>query len=135
LTVYCNNSMFKRVEDVVKNVDQRAKEARRSVRIVPLTTADPMVVQSTLTSLIPKVTVSSTRSRTRQRTADQSNPPNAPGTPTQTPDVDLMRRMGQQGGQPSFGQPGFGQPGGGFGGGGQPGGGFGGGRGGRNRGN
>ena len=140
LTVYCNNSMFKRVEEVVKNVDQRAKDARRSVRIVPLTTADPMVVQSTLTSLIPKITVSSTRSRSRQKTADQGNTPNAPGTPAQTQDADLMRRMGQQqGGQPSFGQPGFRQPGGGFGGGGQPNGGFGGGgfggRGGRNRGN
>ena len=132
--------MFKRVEEVVKNVDQRAKDARRSVRIVPLTTADPMVVQSTLTSLIPKITVSSTRSRSRQKTADQGNTPNAPGTPAQTQDADLMRRMGQQqGGQPSFGQPGFRQPGGGFGGGGQPNGGFGGGgfggRGGRNRGN
>ncbi len=125
LTVYCNNSMFKRVEDVVKNVDLRAKEARRSVRIVPLQTADPMVVQSTLSSLIPKITVSTTRSRSRQKPGDPANTPNAPGNPTQTQDANLMQRMGQQpGGQPGFGQPGFGQPAGGFGGGGQPGGGF-----------
>ena len=117
--------MFKRVEDVVKNVDLRAKEARRSVRIVPLQTADPMVVQSTLSSLIPKITVSTTRSRSRQKPGDPANTPNAPGNPTQTQDANLMQRMGQQpGGQPGFGQPGFGQPAGGFGGGGQPGGGF-----------
>ena len=139
--------MFKRVEEVVKNADLRAKNARRTVRIVPLQTADPLVVQSTLTSLIPKVTVSSTRSRSSQRKDDSGNNSNAAASPNQTPDADLMRRMGQQ--------PGFGQPGGGFGGGGQPGGGFsrgggngggggfpgagggfqGGGRGGRNRGN
>ena len=138
LIVSCNNSMFQRVEEVVKTIDQRAKDARRSVRIVPLKTADPMVVQSTLSSLIPKVTVSTTRSRSRQKATDQgNNPPAAPGAPNQAADAELMRRMGQPGGQPGgFGQPGFGQPGGGFGGGGQPGGGFGGGgfQGGRGRG-
>ncbi len=143
LIVSCNNSMFQRVEEVVKTIDLRAKDARRSVRIVPLKTADPMVVQSTLSSLIPKVTVSTTRSRSRQKPNDQGSTPNAAGTPNQTTDADLMRRMGQPGGQPGgFGQPGFGPPGGGgFGGGGQPGGGFGGGGGfqgggrGRGRGN
>ena len=46
---------------MVRAIDLRAKEANRTVRIVALKTADPTVVQTTLSSLIPKVTVSGTR--------------------------------------------------------------------------
>jgi type II secretory pathway component GspD/PulD (secretin) len=117
LIVSCNDSMFRRVEAVVKNIDQRAKEARRTVRIVSLKTADPTVVQTTLTSLMPKVTVSATRSRARRK-----EEPTVPGSPNQ-PDPAAMQRMNQQPGAGRFG-PGGGQFGGGQFGGQQPGGGF-----------
>ena len=127
LVLSCNDAIFQQVETVVKTIDKRAKEANRTVRIVPLKTADPTVVQSTLTSLMPKVTVSATRSRSRKR-----NDP-AGGA---NPDPNAVPQMGQPGGRmggggfPGGGFPGGGFPGGGFqGGGGFPGGG-GGGRGG-----
>ena len=113
LVVSCNDTMFRRVEQVVKTVDQRAKDARRTVRIVPLTTADPTVVQSTLTSLMPKVSVSATRPKSRK-----TNDPSAGGNPNQGPDPAMMQRApapggGRNGGGPQFG-PGGGQFGGGF---------------------
>ena len=114
LIVSCNDAMFHKVEMVVQSIDKRSKDARRSVRIVQLNTADPVVVQSTLTSLLPKVTVSSTRSKSRKKD-DQAQAPN-PADPAS------MQRGGQPGGGRGTGRTGGGgQPGGGgnpFGGGG-----------------
>jgi type II secretory pathway component GspD/PulD (secretin) len=113
LIVSCNDNLFRQVEQLVQTMDQRARDARQTVRVVQLPTADPMLVSSTLTSLIPKVSVSATRSRTpRTQPGQQQNPAGGGGSSTPGggggfpgPDADLMRRMIEQRAQ-SGGPPG-----------------------------
>lgn len=109
LIVSCNEVMFGRIETMVKAIDLRAKEANSTVRMVALKTADPSVVQSTLTSLIPRVTVSATSPKTRKKDV-QSDPanPNQPTMPrTGGPGGGLGAGPGGgqfgRGGQPNFG--------------------------------
>ncbi len=130
LIVSCNETMYRRILTMVEDIDLRAKNAHRTVRLVPLKTADPMVVQSTLTSLMPRVTVGATRPKRAKKPADAAAPgqPAANQPPDATRDAQMIQRMMEQNG----GQPGGGRPGGGNGGGGRGNGGF---RGGGNRGN
>lgn len=126
LIVQCSETMFQRIESMVKAIDQRAKDANSTVRMIALRTADPMIVQSTLTSLIPKVTVSATRNRPRRGNTQNGATPGAPGSgqtnqaPDATRDQQILQRMMNQNSQ----QNGFGRPGGGFPGAGGNGGGF-----------
>jgi hypothetical protein len=91
LLVSCNEVMYRRVESVVKEIDQRAKDARRTVRVVELKTADPMIVQTTLTSLMPRVTVGATRPKRTKKTNDT-----ATSTQNQTPDTQATQRSQDQ---------------------------------------
>ncbi|WP_010586775.1 secretin N-terminal domain-containing protein [Schlesneria paludicola] len=103
LIVSCNEVMFQRVELMVQAIDERAKEAHRTVRIVPLKTADPAVVQSTLTSLLPRVTVGATRSK-RTTKPDGTNPtPGQNVAPDATRDPRMIQRMMEQNGGQSGG--------------------------------
>jgi hypothetical protein len=122
IIVSCNDALFQRVDELVKTIDQRAKEARPTVRVVPLATADPSVVSGTVKSLFTKVSVSSSGSapRTTRPGSSQSNAPqgggnSGGGAPDITRDPEMIRRMmesrmrgGDSGG--GFGGP----PGGGF---------------------
>jgi hypothetical protein len=112
--------MFRKVEAMVLAIDQRAKEANRTVRMIALKTADPIIVQSTLSSLIPKVTVSGTRSRPRRGKTQDGSTPGAPGTqsPNQPPDITrdqqvLQQMMDRNAQQNAFGGQGRGNQGGG----------------------
>ncbi len=99
LIVSCNETMFRRIETMVQAIDLRAKEAHRTVRIVPLKTADPLVVQSTLTSLIPRVTVSATRTTRSRKNKQENAPPGQPPAnqpPEATRDPQLIQRMMEQ---------------------------------------
>lgn len=115
IIVSCNDSMFKKVEELVESIDQRAKEARPTVRVVPLTTADPSVVSSTVSSLFSKVSVSASKSgpRTSRSTsnssssgASNSGSSGAGAPPEITRDPEMIRRMmesrsrGDSGGSP-----------------------------------
>ena len=101
IIVSCNDSMFHRVEELVQSIDQRAKEARPTVRVVPLATADPSVVSGTVKSLFSKVSVSSSGSATRttrpgssQSTAPQGGGNTGGGAPPEiTRDPEMIRRM------------------------------------------
>ena len=122
LIVFCNDAMFKQVDGLVQSIDERARDARQTVRIMRLETADPALVSSTLTSLIPKVTVSASKGgKTRKKPGDPETPGAQPGqqAPDATRDAEMLRRAMEQRSQ---GRPG----GGGFPGGGSPGGGGGG---------
>ena len=127
LIVFCNDAMFRQVDGLVKSTDERARDAKQIVKIMKLETADPSLVSSTLTSLIPKVKVSASRGGTRKKAKDPNTPAAQPGQqpPDATRDTEVLRRAMEQQAQ--------GNPGGGgspFGNGGSPGGGFpGGGRG------
>lgn len=114
LIVSCNEVMFQRIELMVQAIDERAKEAHRTVRIVPLKTADPAIVQSTLTSLLPRVTVGSTRSKQTPKPDATTAGRGQNQSPDATRDPRMIQRMMEQNG----GQSGGGRFGGGNGGGG-----------------
>eukprot|EP00456_Euglypha_rotunda_P068658 TRINITY_DN5_c3_g1_i7.p1 TRINITY_DN5_c3_g1~~TRINITY_DN5_c3_g1_i7.p1 ORF type:complete len:1219 (+),score=314.53 TRINITY_DN5_c3_g1_i7:2816-6472(+) len=108
LIISCNDNLFRQIEGLVTSIDERARDARQTVQIMRLETADPTVVSSTLVSLIPKVTVSASRATRRKpgEQAGQGQPPAQPGAGQQG-DGELMRRMmernRQQGGGQNFG--------------------------------
>ena len=138
LIVSCSDSLFRQVEDLVLEMDGRARDAKPVVRVVPLASADPAIISTTLSSLIPKVSVSATRSQRRQSSQPENSTPGGGGAPAATPPsgADAFRQMMEDrmrqrssGGDSSRGGFGGGN-GGGFPGGGFPGGGFGGNRGG-----
>jgi hypothetical protein len=121
LIISCNDNLFRQIEGLVASIDERARDARQTVQIMRLETADPTVVSSTLVSLIPKVTVSASRA-TRRKPGDQ--PGQTPGQPQGggQNDGEMMRRMmernrQQQGGgqRPNFGGGGAGRANGGAG--------------------
>lgn len=147
LIVSASDPLYRQVEALVKSLDSSAKQANRTVQVVPLKNTNSAVVQQTLGSLLTKVRTSPARNVRPTTNSSSNNPASAaqaqPATPA-NPDASgtdaasllLMNRVMQGGG--GFGGGGFG--GGGFGrgggGGGQAnafGGGFGGGgRGGNN---
>jgi type II secretory pathway component GspD/PulD (secretin) len=115
LIVSCNDSLFRQIEELVASIDRRARDARQTVKVVPLATADPSLVSSTITALMPKVTVSSTRGRSSS--SPTSSRTGQPGTRTGSggsgsgessrssggPDADAIRRMMEFRSQGGFG--------------------------------
>lgn len=95
LIVSCNDALFQQIEEVVQGYDERAKESRQTVRVVRLDQADPTLVQQTLGSLMPKITVGSTR-RARRPTTGGATQPAAPQQP-QGQGGDSPRRGGEGG--------------------------------------
>lgn len=143
LYVNCNQQLFEAVEGVVKDIDNRTQEANPGIRVIQLQHADASMIQQSLTNLLPRVSVSS--SRTTGSTSSSSN--NSSGGSSGNAGQDAFQRAiqdrirqsggfggqrgGTTGGSPFGGGRGAGGTGG-FGGGGRGTGGFGGGgRGGR----
>ena len=127
LIVSANDSLYRQVEDLVQSVDDRARDARQTVKIIKLESADPSILSDTLKSVLPKVNVSGARSGSRKTGADPSNPSAQPGgqqPPDATRDTEILRRAMEQRSQGRSGRSGGGSPfgGGGPGGGGRPGG-------------
>ena len=135
LIVSASDATFAEIEDLVTSVDQASEAARKTVLVRPLVNTSASMLQNSLQSIIPKVTVSTSSSGTKPSTSNSSTSPSS-NTPGSTPPgadeamqqrMEFFRRMREQGGGGGFG-------GGGFGGGvrgGRGGSGFGGGRGGR----
>ena len=101
LIVACNESLFRQIESLVKSIDERARDARQTVRVMHLETADPTLVSSTLTSLIPKVTITATRGGANRRNQGGEQPGAGGGAqpPDAVRDPQLIQRMqqGQEG--------------------------------------
>jgi type II secretory pathway component GspD/PulD (secretin) len=81
LIVSASDSLFKQVEALVQELDKAAMEARQTVRVVNVQTANAEAVQQALTTMIPKLTVSagsgrssSSRSSSGSRTSSSSGP-------------------------------------------------------------
>ncbi len=147
IVVSANDQLFQQIKTMVAALDESARDAKRTIRVIGLENSDPAVVQQTLGALLPKVQVSTTRSNVSS-SSSSSGGRNAGGAPSGGGDDaarrDQFRQMmqgggggfGGQGGQGGFGRGGGGTGGfggGGFGGrggggtGGRGGGGFGGG--------
>ncbi len=103
LIISCNDNLFRQIEGLVTSIDERARDARQTVQIMRLETADPTVVSSTLVSLIPKVTVSASRA-TRRKPGEQPGQPQGQPQGGGQNDGELMRRMMERNRQQGGGQ-------------------------------
>ena len=123
LIVSADDATFGEIEALVESVDVAAEQARRTVAVRPLINTNAAMVQESLTSIIPKVTISTSSSSSRPSTSRSSSP--GASTPGGGDDafqqrMEFFRRMREQGGG-GGGPGGFGGRG--FGGGGPGGGG------------
>ncbi len=111
LVMACPEGMFKDIKDLVEEMDDDAKKATRTIKVVPVSGIDPLMVQDAINAIQGRPTSGATQS---------------------SPFANNGQRGGQRGGfgggpqMGGFGGGGFGR--GGFGGGSFPGGGFGGGQ-------
>ncbi len=84
LIVSCNESLYRQIEDLVASLDETARVARRTVRVVNLEYADASAVQTTLGTLLPKVTFSTSGGSrvSSSRSSTPTAPPQASGSDT-----------------------------------------------------
>lgn len=126
LYVNCNQQLFEAVQEVVTDIDERTRTANPGIRVIQLQHADASMIQQSLTNLLPRVSISS--SRTNGSTSSSStNGGNAGGGSSNNSAQEAFQkaiqdRIRQQGGGQRGGTTG-GSP---FGGGRGTGGGFGG---------
>lgn len=128
LIIWADDGLFQEVKSFVESVDESARQARRTVRVVSLRNTNSSTIKGALGTLMPKVNVSSTASR--QGTPDANKSPNSNDNNSGRSQEEQERirqffeqRMkeraqgggGDTGGRPSFGgggRPGGGRPGG-----------------------
>ena len=98
LVISASDALYRQVESLVKEVDQAAYEAKRTVRVIHLENTNSQIVQQALGSLLPKVKISTTATSSR---SSSSTP--QPGTPGQSdsrsgsgPSSDQMRQFFEQ---------------------------------------
>lgn len=65
IVVSCNEAVFAQVESIVQELDNAAREAKRSVRVVNLQNTDPAAVKGVLGTLLPQVSFTTSSSGTR----------------------------------------------------------------------
>jgi type II secretory pathway component GspD/PulD (secretin) len=128
LVVSASDALFRQIEGLVQELDESARAAHRTVRVVTLENVDAAQVQNTLGALIPQVRTSTTGDR-RSRTSSQPGSSQSNAQPSGQPqggpsqeDQDRIRRFmemrqrmqqGGGGGSPFGGRGGFGGFGGG----------------------
>ena len=61
LIVSSSEDVFMQVQDTVQNLDDLARQSNRLIRVVPIEHADVSQIQQSLTNLLPRVSVSSSR--------------------------------------------------------------------------
>jgi len=73
LVVSANDSLFQQVKEMVEELDEAARQARRTIQVVNVNESDSVVLQQALTSLLPSVSVSSTSSDSSSSRDDSSS--------------------------------------------------------------
>lgn len=104
LIVSANDTLFRQIENLVATLDQSAFEAKRTVRVVRLDHADSTVVQQAVTSLLPKVHVSSGGGNRSEKSKTSSGSDSKNGSGGQSSpssdrggnDADAMRQYFEQ---------------------------------------
>lgn len=94
LIVSAEDSLFRQIEALVRSLDAAAEAAQQTVRVVKLEHTRAAVVQETLASMIPKVTVSVTRSGAEGR--GPAAPAAAPQPTQPQPGEEEIRRLFEQ---------------------------------------
>ena len=97
LIVSASDSVFREVETLVHQIDEAARESKRTVRVVALQNTSSAVIQQALGSLMPKVKVSSssTRSSSTNNSSPSSSSPSSSGGDNRN-DQDQIRQMFEQ---------------------------------------
>jgi type II secretory pathway component GspD/PulD (secretin) len=96
LIVSAEDSLFRQVEALVQSLDAAAQAAQQTVRVVKLEHTQANVVQEALQSMIPKVSVSVTRSGTSEGRGPAAQPAPQQPQPQSQPGEDEIRRMFEQ---------------------------------------
>jgi type II secretory pathway component GspD/PulD (secretin) len=91
LIVSCSEPMYLQIEDMVRELDRGALEARKTTRIVSLEHANTSILQQTLGGLMSKVKVSSSSTSGRS-SGSGSQTQQQPGQ-SQSSDADRMRQF------------------------------------------
>ncbi len=127
LIVWADETLFREIETLVTSLDEAAQVANRTIRVVPLQNTNSTVITKALGTLMPRVNVSTTNSRTSSsRTNDSSSSQSSQPQPQAQPqqqDQEQIRRFFEQrmqermqgggaGGSPAGAFPGGGRPGG-----------------------
>lgn len=131
IVVSSNEALFRQVESVVQELDEAAREARRSVKVINLQNTNPAAVKSVLGTILPQVTFTTSSSRTSTSRSSSGGGDRGRGGSSDSSSgsdnpFDFFRRMREArergesggggsgfGGRPSFGGFGGGGPGGG----------------------
>ena len=128
LIIWADDGLFQEVKSFVESVDESARQARRTVRVVSLRNTNSSTIKGALGTLMPKVNVSSTASRQGTPDANKSSNSNDNNSGRSQEEQERIRQFfeqrmkeraqgggGDTGGRPSFGgggRPGGGRPGG-----------------------
>lgn len=128
IIVSCSESKYQEIRSLVESIDRSALEAKRTVRIVSLHNTSASQLTNTVSSLMPRVKVSSTGSSRSSTSSSSSGGSSSPpsfspggGGEGPRPDSDQIRQFfeqrmrermqqsgGDSGGRPSFGGSPFG---------------------------
>jgi type II secretory pathway component GspD/PulD (secretin) len=108
LIVSASEGIFLEIEALVNSVDNAAREARRTVRVLALENTNAATIETTISTLIPKVTVSSTSSSRPSSSSSSSGSSGGGSNPS--PEemqrrMEFFQRMREQGGFPGGGTP------------------------------
>lgn len=103
LIVSADEGLYQEVLELVTSLDNAAREARRTVKVVELQNASTSAVQNTLGAVMPRVRVSSTGARASRSDSSSSSSSNgtssssgSPGQQQQGPSQDQMRQYFEQ---------------------------------------
>ena len=82
LVVSADEPLFQEIRELVESIDKAADDANRTIRVYSLQNTNAAIVQDTLGSVMPRVKVSTTRTRTSNDRSSQTSPqapPNGSG--------------------------------------------------------
>ena len=111
LTINCNQALFDEVQMVVTQLDESTRTANPGIRVIQLKHADASMIQQSISALIPRVSVSASRTNSSSTNGGASTPA-AGGAPTgggpSNPQQDAFNRLMQMRGAGGGGAPGGG---------------------------
>ena len=81
LIVSASDDLFRQVEALVTTIDDAADQANETVRIITLENANASLIQQSLASLMPRVKVSTSGSRSSSARSSSARPTGTPGQP------------------------------------------------------
>ena len=96
LIVSASDSLYRQVEAMVQEIEDAAREANRTVRVVNIGNVDSVLVQDALTSLLPKVNVTK-NSSSQSSNRSSSSQPQQQNSGSSNEQREQFRRMFEQG--------------------------------------